>query len=657
MVLSGSRSESEDAAIKDPLIGVKLDQRYRVTKLLARGGMATVYHAVDERLEREVAIKVMHPHLLGSGSFAARFQQEARSVARLIHPHIVTVFDQGQVQGTAYIVMELVEGATVRDSLRTSGPYPLGQALELTKAIAQGLDAAHRNGVVHRDIKPENILLTQDGSPKIADFGLARTVSEISISSHSTVLGTVAYVAPEVVTTGDSDGRGDLYSLGIMLYEMITGTTPFGGKSPINVAYSHVNESVPSPSTLVDWLPIEIDELVSALTAKNPEERVSSAAEALTLIGNTYAAIPASLLARRADFVVEDTAVEPDQTIRFQPQSYTSPLPPSPAGKDTVLAPVTVHKQGAEQIPIASDEAEQSSRRRWPWILLLILLVAAAFSGGGYWWYQALGPGSYSIMPTVEGLPVEEALDRINAAGFTTETQEGFSDTIPAGHVVATTPEAGQQFRKSTPVQVRVSQGVEMFTVPRLEGLSLDDAQETLLNLRFKAPTIIEEWSETVPAKQVMSASESENASVRHDTVISLTVSKGRQPFELPNLVGKTLTDVNTEGDDAVFSYELSEAFSDTVAQGSIISQEPEAGKTLYRGDKVKLVISKGPELVEVPRVFGATTEEAKKRLEAAGFQVKIKKFSGGLLNRVRYADPGQGKMAPKGSVVTITIF
>ncbi|WP_188037414.1 protein kinase, partial [Actinotalea sp. JY-7885] len=302
------------ATLADPLLGHLIDGRYEVLSRIARGGMATVYLAVDRRLDREVAIKVMHPHLAEGGTgaeFVARFRREARAAARLTHPGLVGVFDQGLDGETSYLTMEYVEGTDLRRRLTDEGALTVGETLDTLTAILDALAAAHRVGLVHRDVKPENVLLATDGRIKVADFGLARAVTEVTATTTGTVLGTVAYLAPELVAHGTSDTRTDVYAVGILAYEMLTGTQPFTGATPIQIAYQHVNSDVPPPSDAVTWLPAEIDELVGALAARAPDERPVDAAAALELVRRTRESLDEATLARRADVTPTVVAAPP----------------------------------------------------------------------------------------------------------------------------------------------------------------------------------------------------------------------------------------------------------------------------------------------------------------------------------------------------------
>ena len=317
--------------VTDPLVGRLVDSRYEVVSRIARGGMATVYLAVDRRLDRDVALKVMHAHLAegASGSdFVARFRREARTAARLTHPGLVAVYDQGVDGETSYLTMEYIDGSNLRRYLGERGALTVGDALRIGECVLDALSTAHRGELVHRDIKPENVLLATDGRVKLADFGLARAVTEVTSTTTGTVLGTVAYLAPELVTRGVSDARTDVYACGILLFEMLTGRQPFTGETPIQVAFQHVNNDVPAPSELVDWLPIEIDEVVRSLAARDPDDRPVDAGAALALLRRTRLALDDETLARHADVAAVDRPARPRPT-RTRRTWATSPSRPT----------------------------------------------------------------------------------------------------------------------------------------------------------------------------------------------------------------------------------------------------------------------------------------------------------------------------------------
>ena len=636
----------------DPLIGLLVDERYRVTRRLARGGMATVYIAQDERLERPVALKVMHPHLADSQDFVARFRREARSAARIVHPGVVSVFDQGVITGQGFLVMELIDGTNLRQLLRAQGAFTIPQALRYTTDILEALRAAHRVGVVHRDIKPENILVPTEGPAKVTDFGLARAASEVSMSSTGNMLGTVAYIAPEIATTAEADARSDIYSVGIMLYEMLTGSVPWAGESPLQIATHHVSDDVPSPSEAQPWIPREIDDLVAALTARDPASRPADASDAIDLVARAAATIPSELASRRAEVAPSDRA-DSSQTSALNTEvisaQFTRPLPlPAPS----TLA--TVHT--SSPLPEASENTSTKTYKRAAlWVSLVLLLLAAAGIGGSWWWTE-YGPGSYLTMPATDGRPLAEVQAELNAMGLASTVEEEFSDDVASGSITRSDPEGGEPVHKRAEVQLYVSKGVDMKNVPDLAGKSQDDAKKALTEAGLSLGAITDAYSEDVPQGQVISQSVASGTSVPHDTAVDVVLSKGREPLTVPSLGGMTADAAKTAIEALGLVATPTEAFSDTVTEGQIISQQTNEGTILHRGDTVAYTVSKGPEKVAVPDVVGRQRQEARTILENAGFTVQEEAILGGFFGTVRQTDPAGGTMLKKGSVVTITI-
>lgn len=636
----------------DPLIGLLVDERYRVTRRLARGGMATVYIAQDERLERPVALKVMHPHLADSQDFVARFRREARSAARIVHPGVVSVFDQGVITGQGFLVMELIDGTNLRQLLRAQGAFTIPQALRYTTDILEALRAAHRVGVIHRDIKPENILVPTEGPAKVTDFGLARAASEVSMSSTGSMLGTVAYIAPEIATTAEADARSDIYSVGIMLYEMLTGSVPWAGESPLQIATHHVSDDVPSPSEAQPWIPREIDDLVAALTARDPASRPADASDAIDLVARAAATIPSELASRRAEVAPSDRA-DSSQTSALNTEvisaQFTRPLPlPAPS----TLA--TVHT--SSPLPEASENTSTKTYKRAAlWVSLVLLLLAAAGIGGSWWWTE-YGPGSYLTMPATDGRPLAEVQAELNAMGLASTVEEEFSDDVASGSITRSDPEGGEPVHKRAEVQLYVSKGVDMKNVPDLAGKSQDDVKKALTEAGLSLGAITDAYSEDVPQGQVISQSVASGTSVPHDTAVDVVLSKGREPLTVPSLGGMTADAAKTAIEALGLVATPTEAFSDTVAEGQIISQQTNEGTILHRGDTVAYTVSKGPEKVAVPDVVGRQRQEARTILENAGFTVQEEAILGGFFGTVRQTDPAGGTMLKKGSVVTITI-
>lgn len=636
----------------DPLIGLLVDERYRVTRRLARGGMATVYVAQDERLDRPVALKVMHPHLADSDAFVERFRREARSAARIVHPGVVSVFDQGVVTGQGFLVMELIDGTNLRQLLRAQGAFTIPQALRYTTDTLEALRAAHRVGVIHRDIKPENILVPSDGPAKVTDFGLARAASEVSMSSTGNMLGTVAYIAPEIATTAEADARSDIYSVGIMLYEMLTGAVPWAGESPLQIASHHVSDDVPSPSAAQPWIPREIDDLVAALTAREPANRPADASDAIDLVARVAAAIPSNLANRRAEVApgerhrASETSALNTEIMSAQ---FTRPLP-APASSSVAL----VHTSGATQAAQAALPPKKSARAA-AWIALVVLLLVVAGLGGRWWWTE-YGPGSYLTMPETTGRTLTDVQADLDALGLRTQVEEEFSDDVDTGSVTRSDPEGGSSVHKRSEVQLYVSKGVDMKTVPEVTGKSQDEAQRSLTDAGLAVGAVTDAYSEDVPQGQVISQSVAAGTSLAHDSAVDIVLSKGREPLTVPTLSGLSASAAKSAIEDLGLVAAPTEAYSDTVAEGQVISQQTREGSTLHRGDSVAYTVSKGPEKVAIPDVVGLQREEARSLLESAGFTVKEEAILGGFFGTVRSSDPAAGTMTKKGSTVTITI-
>ena len=649
----------------DPLIGRLIDQRYRVTRRLARGGMATVYVAQDERLERPVALKVMHPHLAESDDFVERFHREARAAARIVHPGVVSVFDQGVVSGQGFLVMELIDGTNLRALLNAQGAFTIPQALRYTTDILEALRAAHRMGVIHRDIKPENILVPTDGPAKVADFGLARAVSEGSTSATGNMLGTVAYIAPEIVLTTEANARSDLYSVGIMLYEMLTGAVPWADESPLQIASHHVSEDVPSPSATLPWIPREIDDLVAALTARNPANRCADASDALDLVARAAASIPFDIANRRAEVAREDsrsgsettalnTEVMPTQLTQAMPVPAATTVTTATA-LPTATAVTTVHASTPTETPSAGElPAKMSTRAILLAVIAFLLIVAASF--GGSWWWTEYGPGSYLTMPTTMGRDLADVQADLGAIGLASSVEEEFSDDVQSGIVTHSDPDGGSSVHKSTNVQLYVSKGIDMKDVPNVVGKGQDEASRTLTDAGLALGAVTDAYSEEVPPGQVISQSVAAGTSLAHDSTVDVVLSKGREPRTVPTLTGKGASAAKSSIEALGLVASPTEAYSDTVPEGQVISQQTREGSTVYRGDSVSYTVSKGPEMVTVPDVVGLQRQEAHDKLEGAGFTVQEDLILGGFFNTVRSSDPAGGSKVKKGSTVTISV-
>jgi serine/threonine-protein kinase len=632
-----------------------------------------VYLAVDRRLDREVALKVMHPHLADGASgadFVARFRREARTAARLTHPGLVSVFDQGVDGDTSYLTMEYVDGTTLRRRLGELGALPLGEALRVTESVLDALTAAHRTGLVHRDIKPENVLLDGDDRVKLADFGLARAVTEVTSTTTGTVLGTVAYLAPELVTRGVADARTDVYATGILLFEILTGRQPFTGETPIQVAFQHVNLDIPAPSELVEWLPSEVDELVEALAARDPADRPLDAGAALALLRRTRSALDEATLARRAD--VAPTITLPDATAERPDDDLFDQLAPEDGDdeldRDHRLTTLLSNERGSTvALPIGTGLPEpppppSHRRRRIVAAVLAVLVLAGA--GVGVWWYQAIGPGAYTTAPKITGISEERARDILAAQGLLGDRTEVFDDAAPAGEVVSSDPAAGERIENGGTVHYAVSKGPDLVAVPGgVVGVMQDVAAAALTAAEFEVAYGPEQYHDEAAVGLVLSATLPDGtaaepeAMVKRGTTITLVLSKGPGPATVTSVVGATVEAATAQlAQDALKLAVGEEQFHDSVAAGLIISQSPEAPAVVKRGDTVTVAVSKGPEFVEMPPLIGQEFEAAKATLEALGLTVKREEFWLNSSGRVLQQSVKAGDPVKVGSQVVLTV-
>lgn len=622
----------------DPLLGKVLEDRYSVDELVARGGMATVYRGTDLRLGRTVALKVLGGVLVNDPDFVERFTQEARATAALTHPNVVAVHDQGISDGFPFLVMEFVQGRTIREIMAQSGPFTSAHALEIISAVLAGLSSAHDAGFVHRDIKPENVLITNDGHIKVTDFGLARVISDtpVSDSTGAVLLGTMAYLSPEQVQQLAVDQRSDVYSCGILLYEMVTGLVPFTGSSPLDVAYQHVNSNVSAPSSIQPDVPPAVDHLVLAATRKSPAERIQSAREFRDGVIRAISAVP------RAEALTTALPLQNTQII---------PTPARGAHRATGAVPLQKPNPGIGPSGVHRDNSTKSKSRK----LAPLFLVLAFIVGGGAW-YQFTG--SYEVVPPVTSLTVEEATVILAPLELGVEVVEEFSEDIPAGTVIRTDPTSGENARKGSPVTLFVSKGQERYLIPSdLAGQDPNDATSALEALTLVVSGRNEVFDEVIPVGKVVSTDPVGGSSVKRETPVTILVSKGPAPVEVPPIIGTLITDATTTlGPLGLTTETIREDFDDSVA-GTILSTDPIPGTTVPKGTIIKVVLSKGPVLVDVPNVVGMDVTTATTTLQSAGFQVKVvNKLTVAILNKVYSQNPAGGSKAPKGSVITLEI-
>ena len=650
-----------DAQLRDPLVGHVLDGRYRVESRLARGGMASVYLALDTRLDRIVALKVMHAGLAADRDFVARFIREAKSAARLSHPHVVAVHDQGtdHAAGTVWIAMEYVEGVTLRDRMDEGGALAPLEALELLEPVLAALGAAHRAGIVHRDVKPENVLLADDGRIKVADFGLARAVSA-STSATSTqgmLIGTVAYLSPEQVERGVADPRSDVYSAGILLFEMLTGTKPFRGESPIQVAYAHVHDDVPPPSGRVrGGLPPVLDALVLRATSRDPDRRPvdASAFQAELVAARRVLRAPRTDTGprSRAQPTTAWTEVVPYGRSGPEPTRVVGPAPVAgPALTEIVPVGQRVPPGGAGHAGHLGPAAHARPRQHRGWLGLLLVLVLALAIGVAGW---QLGSGSLSgtRAPSLLDLTRTAALEKAHQQGLHVRFDQDFSESVPAGSVMAMRPQPASRVDRGATLAAVLSRGPERFDVPAVRGRSRTDAIAALRAAHLTLGEVTAGFDEEAPSGSVLSTDPAPGDQVRRDTAVNLVLSQGPAPITVPGYQGKDAKDATAALRKLTFTVTTSSQASSKVPEGAVITQSPATG-TLHRGDGVRLVVSTGPPLVVVPDVTDKRSGEARDILESAGFEVRTR--GSRILNRVWLQSPGSGHKARLGSRITLT--
>ena len=607
--------------------------------------MASIYSALDTRLDRKVAVKIMHPHLAQDEAFVNRFIREAKAAAALTHPNAVSVQDQGwNTNGVpaVFIVMEMVEGNTLREYLEESGKFGIAQTLQYLTAILGALAAAHKLGIIHRDIKPENILISHDGRIKIADFGLAHgaLIGSTLTAESSVVLGSVSYLSPEQVQRGISDSRSDVYSTGILAYELLVGEKPFSGDSPIQIAYMHVNNRVPRVSQSRSDIPKELDELIFSATSANPDERPRDAGIFLAAIQD---------IARSLDPKRNQLSLELDI-----PMQKISEKPSRSKMKKSKAEPV---KEITQEKPIreltAGTKRRISKRVRRNRIIAVLLAVALGIGG----WYALIGPGSRIVVPSVVGASLDEANAALTPLGISSEViEKRFDEEIEAGRILESDPSGGGKVDTGGVVKLVISKGQERYVIPVLTGLTPEVAIKTLTNQPLKSAGITEEFNSTIPKGLVISSNPSNGQKVKRDTPVTILVSKGVEEIAYTTYVGQSGDQAQNELTDAGFNVESSFAYSETIAAGAVISQTPAGLVSAPKGSTITLVVSKGSKFVFIPNVYSIETSKAIAALKDLGLKVKVRSMGKKSVKNVTNVSPKVGAKVLRGTVVTITV-
>ncbi len=623
--------------VSDTLINTLFDGRYRIMRKLGSGGMADVYLAEDEELGRRVAIKILNDRYAPDEQFVERFRREAKNAAGLSHPNIVSIYDRGEAEGTYYIAMEYLDGRSLKELVVARGPLPIPDAIAATRQVLAALRFAHRKGVVHRDIKPHNVMADADGRLKVTDFGIARAgVSQMT--EAGSIIGTAQYLSPEQARGAPVDQRSDLYSIGIVLYEMLTGQVPFTGESPVEIAMKHLSDTPRPPSLLRSDIPPDLDMVVLRALAKNPEDRFQTAEEMDAELERVAAGV--GVTAETAD-------------------AATAVLSGAALAASAPTAIVPPRRPPTEARP-SYRYADPPPRRRpvWPWLLALLLVVVAAVAG----WYafaqlqDSLGGSNTASVPNVVPMREDLAVAKLNEKGLGATVHRQPHDTVKIGFVYQQGTAPGVRLDKGSRVDVYVSLGPPKVHVPDVMGKSRDDAIAALADakLKFKVLQVFsKEDADTVVAQQPRGGQ-----IVNRGSIVHINVSKGLQPLQVPDVRGQLFDNAAGQLQGAGFAVARRDVES-SQPKDTVIDQDPRGGGSLSRGGTVTLFVSKGPKQTTIPDVSSQDEDSATQVLEQSGFSVEVQDedttdpAQDGI---VLAQDPAGGTRAKPGTTVTIFV-
>jgi serine/threonine-protein kinase len=628
------------------LTGELIDGRYQLLRQVANGGMAAIYEATDTRLDRKVAVKIMHSHLAQDDAYVSRFIREAKAAAALSHPNIVAVQDQGWNQNgvpAVFLVMELIEGHTLREYLNERGRFEIKDAMNYLTPILSALSAAHALGIVHRDVKPENIMISNEGRVKVADFGLARgeIIGSTMTAESSVILGSVSYLSPEQVQRGIADSRSDVYAAGIVAYEMLIGDKPFTADSPIQIAYMHVNEEVPRLRSKRKEIPKALDDLIARATSKNPDDRPRTASEFL----DELAQIQVDLDPKKNQMSLGlDLPVEP---IREKSQK-----------KEAAKSEPIVEEEKIEttrQLRRKEEKKKRASKRvRRNRKVALILAVAVGVAG----WWSLVGPGSQVVVPSTVGATYEEAVSILQPLGLTATVLESrFDEEIAKGSVIESNPAGGGKVQANGNVSFILSKGPERYTIPKTTGLTVSAAQNAISKLPLEILPIKEVFSSEIPKGFVIETIPQSGASVKRDAQIEVIVSKGIEQIALASYLGKSGEQALNELTETGFDVQPTYAYSESVLELAVISQSPAGGSVLNKGAKVSIVISKGPRYTFIPEtIIAMESVAAQNLLKSLGLKPKVVSTGKNKVKYVISVSPVKKTKVERGSTVTIKV-
>ena len=629
------------------LTGELIDNRYLLQRLIASGGMASIYSALDTRLDRPVAVKIMHAHLANDEAFVSRFIKEAKATAALSHPNIVSIQDQGWNQGgppAVFIVMELVEGTTLRDLLNESSPLSIEQAFQIINPVLSALSAAHKIGIIHRDIKPENILISRDGRIKVADFGLARNTSmaQTMTAESSVILGSVSYLSPEQVQRGVADSRSDIYAMGILIFEMLTGSKPYDGETPIQIAYRHVNDRIPELVKIKSDIPKNLSDLIFSATSPNPDLRPRDAEELLNSMRQIQVELDPKRRQMSLELDIPPLATKPSKRNKVSVASAFEGL----KEKTTQLISANSSITKKAEDSVSTKRRKVSRRVKRNRIIASLILVSVIF--GVFRWFD----NDRIAVPSLVGLSKSEASTVLSQLGLRTEiAEEIFSEDIDKGKIISTKPGGGGKVSPDGVVGLVVSKGQERILLTALKGTTPDIASQKIADLGLSVGEIIENFDSVVEAGFVIGTNPKEQTPVKRGSIVNIIVSKGIEKVSLSSYLGKGGEQALSELTESGFDVEIEYKFSENIFRGQVISQSPEGSNSIEKGSKILLAVSKGPEFVFVPNVLGKSKNNAALDLENLGLRVAIK--GSGKVNNI---SPAIGSKVKQGALITLTL-
>jgi eukaryotic-like serine/threonine-protein kinase len=626
-------------AVSDSLIGTLFDQRYQIERKLGAGGMADVYLAEDQELGRRVAIKILNGRHANDGQFIERFRREAKNAAALNHPNIVSIYDRGEAEDTYYIAMEYLDGRTLKELIVGHGQAPVRVAVEYARQILSALRFAHRHGIVHRDIKPHNVLVDREGRVKVTDFGIARAGTS-QMTETGSIVGTAQYLSPEQAKGGEVDQRSDLYSLGVVLYELLTGKTPFEGETPVEIAMKHLSNAPQPPSELRADIPPELDMVVLRALAKDPNERYQSADEMEGDLDRVVRGAP-----------VAAATVDAATQVLSRPAAAAA----AAATAATMIAPSPA--AAAPPPPIFEEEVEEEGGGRpiWPWLLAAAFVIAAIIAG--FFVYQELsGPKATQAVGLYQGVAVAQAQQQITNAHLVPLVKHGSSEKYRPGFVFKQDPAAGSKLPKGGTVTIWSSTGPPKVTVPDVKNQQWSQAQQMLTNAGFVP---VEHIVPGATKGQVTATDPAGGQKAPKGSKVRVNVMAGPVTATVPNVVGMTLSAATTALHDRGFNVNVANTVSSSQPANTVVSQSPQPNSSATKGATVNITLSSGPPQVQVPDVVGYTSQQAIQTLESAGFKVSQQTLSvsdPSQNNIVQQQTPAGGSQATKGDTVTITV-